>query len=156
VGPHVTLLRRDEETGRIVQVVRRGSGKAIRLAFAPDGQRLASVRTDGGVRWYDSRTGDILAEQANREPDFDTVALSTDGLLVAQTRGRERGPRPGRVGEGPPASYPVKVRALATGQEVLVLPGDRFPILDVAFSPEGSRLATMSREGPIQVWDVAT
>jgi WD40 repeat protein len=44
----------------------------------------------------------------------------------------------------------------ASGQQRLVLKGNRGAVLSVAFSPEGALLATGGSEGVVQLWDAAT
>jgi WD40 repeat protein len=47
----------------------------------------------------------------------------------------------------------VKVWDATSGQEALTLPGHTGGVWSVAFSPDGQRLASVSREGTVKVWD---
>jgi WD40 repeat protein len=49
----------------------------------------------------------------------------------------------------------VKVWDAQTGQELLSLKGSVLG-LSVAFSPDGKRLATLSRDNTVKVWDAQT
>ena len=57
----------------------------------------------------------------------------------------------------PPAGdQTAKVWDAATGRELLTLPGHTDAVFGVAFSPDGTRLATASGDQTAKVWDVAT
>jgi WD40 repeat protein len=60
------------------------------------------------------------------------------------------------VTEGAEGTGIVDIRDAATGERVLAFEGHRGDFTDVAFSPEGSKLATTGDDGLLKVWDPAT
>ncbi len=70
---------------------------------------------------------------------YHSVAFSPDGRWVAA-------PGPGRS---------VKIWDAATGKEIRSLAGHTQDVLDVAFSPDGQRLASAGRDG-VRLWDLRT
>jgi WD40 repeat protein len=108
-----------------------------RIAFSPDGQRLAAGSRDGAVIW-DLATNQrrLLMEHANR---VEAMAFSPDGQHVAATS--EDGT--------------VIVWDLSHGEK-RVLTGHGDLVHDVAYSPDGMRLASASEDQSVRVWDLRT
>ena len=60
------------------------------------------------------------------------------------------------VTEGPEESGLVDIRDAATGESVRSFPGHDIDVNDVAFSADGSMLATTGDDGALRVWDPTT
>jgi len=58
------------------------------IAFAPDGQTLASASLDGTIRFWDVATGRQVA-QFERQPEARSIAFTPEGQLLVAT-----GPKP--------------------------------------------------------------
>jgi WD40 repeat protein/serine/threonine protein kinase/DNA-binding XRE family transcriptional regulator len=108
-----------------------------RLAFSPDGARLATCANDTVTVW-DAVSGQALLTISNQSNEVGSVAFSPDGLRLAT--GSQDGT--------------VKLWVATTGKELLTLAGHTYQIEGLAFSPDGTRLASGS--GDVKVWDVAT
>jgi WD40 repeat protein/DNA-binding SARP family transcriptional activator len=65
-------------------------------------------------------------------------------------------PRGVFVTEGPENSGLIDIRDSETGESVLSFHGHDGDVNDVAFSPDGSRLATTGKDGTLAVWDAST
>ncbi|MEA2460815.1 MAG: hypothetical protein QOH90_992, partial [Actinomycetota bacterium] len=60
------------------------------------------------------------------------------------------------VTEGPENSGVIDIRDAETGERVLAFKGHDIDLNTVAFSPDGSRLATTGDDGKLKVWDPTT
>ena len=125
----------DLETGEPVLDLTGHRGGVRGLAFSADGRRIATGTRRGELRIWDRESG-ALEKQLDREasvlklafrPAGDTeqlAAASFDRLVLLRTGGRSNVPR-----------------------------GHSRGVYDVAFSPEGSMLATGSYDGTVMLWD---
>jgi WD40 repeat protein len=103
-------------------------------ALDADGARLATGDVQKPLTVWDTASGRKLAEFAS--DNFIAVALTSDGQTVA-------------AAGGPVSVWSVEKQQLLWSKE----DPDRFN--HVAFSPDGSRLASTGR-GLVRIWDVAT
>jgi WD40 repeat protein/DNA-binding SARP family transcriptional activator/class 3 adenylate cyclase len=60
------------------------------------------------------------------------------------------------VTEGPQGSGMIDIRDASTGESVRKFRGRDGDVTDVAFSPDGSKLATTGEDGVLKVWDPST
>jgi WD40 repeat protein len=135
------------------------------VAYSPDGNRLATTSGNDLTLW-DALTGkELLFLPGGSEPGQLTgVAFSPDGKRLAVGGGSMSTRRPdddkGKAGN---RGF-VRILDAVTGQEVRTLKGHGDIAFGVAFSPDGTRLASAGGEnafggvGPaeLKVWDVAT
>jgi WD40 repeat protein/serine/threonine protein kinase len=129
------------------------------LAANPDGNQLAvgmaawdNDKKDyvgGEVKIVDSHTGAEVRTIKAHITAVNKVAFSPDGKRLA-TCNIVRGDPAGKVdGAGE-----VKVWDVQTGQELHSLKGHTRSINEIAFSPDGKRLATHSRDNSVKVWNI--
>jgi WD40 repeat protein/DNA-binding SARP family transcriptional activator len=111
-----------------------------RIAFSPDGMRLAAANQGGVPKVWDLSTAAPVLSLAGHAKICKAVAYSPDGTLLA-TGGDDA---------------LVKVWDAHGGQELRSLEGHRSWIFAVAFSPDAARLVSADDAGMLRIWDVAS
>ena len=110
----------------------------VGAALRNDGAVVATAGTDGFVRLWDSKTCRRLRE-LHPPPGVTSVALDPTGGLLA-------------VGDG----STIVVYDARSGDQRAVLPGHTDTVTGVAFSHDGSQLASSSRDHNAGIWDART
>ncbi|MDQ8145989.1 MAG: caspase family protein [Gemmatimonadota bacterium] len=110
------------------------------VAYAPNGQRVATAAWDKKVRLIDPATGAITTTLAGHDSVVAGVAFSPNGQLLAS------------------ASWDNTVRLWdpATGRAVRTLTGHRAYVRSVAFSPNGQLLASAASDNTVRLWNPTT
>ncbi len=114
------------------------------VAFHPAGKLVASVGREGAIRFWDLATGNEAFSLAlpfghyNHDP---RLAFSPNGNLFAAAGGWTK---------------KAHIWNLHTKTEVAVLLGHTDAVLDVAFSQDGSWLASTGFDKSIRIWNLAT
>ncbi len=137
----------DPATGTLLATYKGHTSKVLGSAFSPDGSRLVTASADATVRQWDCRTGREV------EPPYDrhsaqvfSAVYSPDGHWVASA-GDDRA---------------VRVWRAIGRQDVAVLHGHTGRVSDLAFAPDGHRLASLSSrwepatggDDTVRVWDI--
>jgi WD40 repeat protein len=141
----------DAETGRLVRTVG-NHGQDLGnnpIQLSPDGKAvIVGSRTgQGPIQIIDLGSGAVVASFGPIYNSHAQGTMSPDGRLVA-VWGVDAPTRP-------ETSPTVQLFDAKSGAEKARLKADVHDVYSVAFSPDGTRLATGGR-GAIQLWDIAT
>ena len=180
-GPANTAEVWDAATGQPLFALSGHTGPVLALAFSADGTRLATASADGTARLWDAITGEYQYTVLGHAGALDSVAFSPEGTRLA-TASVDGALNVWEVAAGRPlhlfnganstsvafspdgarltsaAGATVTVWDAWTGQALrtLNLTGHTGQILGVAFSSDGTRLATSSLDRKAIVWDTVT
>jgi WD40 repeat protein/transcriptional regulator with XRE-family HTH domain len=111
-----------------------------RIAFSPDGRRLAAANMDGVPKVWELSTGTVVFSLTGHTAICKGIAYSPDGRYLAT--GSDDGV--------------VKLWDAGSGGAVFTLTGHTALVENVAFSPDGARLASAGEDARVIIWDVAT
>jgi len=141
-GAAVITIRNVDSNSTVATIA--DTGDAGSIVFSPDGTMLAIYTSSHGVRLWtaaDSQTSSFCAARGGGGAYQGIVTFSPDGkaLAVGDTDGK------------------IRVFDLATKNEKLVLNASSDGITALAFSPDGSLLASGSgySEKEIRLWDLS-
>jgi WD40 repeat protein len=110
------------------------------VAWSPDSRKIVSGHSDSTIRVWDAATGASLLVVNDTFPNF--VVWSPDGKTIASTGGND------------PFSDTILWDA-QTGAILRTLKGHFADANEVAFSPDGSKVASCSDDGTIIVWNAS-
>ena len=146
----------DVQTGKEEKsLLRPGAGDVTRAAFSEDGLRVASGHPDGTIRVWNLESGkEVFARRAH--PSFvAAIAMSPDGTRVISSSGAfDFETQRWVFGQ-------LKVWDAAAGNPVQSLKGHAGLVKTLAFSADGTHLASVCGQGPgddetVILWDGKT
>jgi WD40 repeat protein len=154
----------DSQTGKETLVLKEFGGPVSAMVFAPDGRSL--LTRSGELKVWDVTTGKALLKY----PDGSAVVAFTphgSRLAIAPPAAvAVEGPSPPPADGAPtprpaaPAAGVLKLWDVSTGKEVLTFTGQTGRVECLAFSPDGTQLASAGGHfdgpGAVRIWEAQT
>ncbi len=148
----VTQRGKTEDEARVARARELAAAAVANLELDPERSILLATEAIDETRSVD---GSVLPEA--EEALHRAVVASRIEMSVPGIGGRvDWSPKGVFVTEGPEDSGVVDIRDAETGESVLAFHGHDGDVTDVAFSPDGSKLATTGGDGKLKVWDPET
>ena len=125
----------------------KGHGNDVEaVAFAPDGKTLATASWDNSVMLWDVASGRIKGRQGSPNRGFVSLAFAPDGKTLAVAGGHYQNALPGQL----------RLLDAANAQTTRVFEGHATVIRGVCFAPDGKTLASVSDDGIVKLWSLAS
>ncbi|MCP4424322.1 MAG: hypothetical protein GY803_07525 [Chloroflexi bacterium] len=117
-------------------------GVITRVAWSPDGRKIASPARDSAIRIWDAGTGKLLqtldGQTGGHAVWYSSLAWSPDGSQIAATSGDRS----------------IELWDLENGNMYWALDGHTGPVHSVSWSPDGAEVVTASGDSTVRLWDV--
>ncbi len=149
----------DTATGKVIRALGKGdtrhSAAVYGLALSPDAKLAVSGDLDGHVTLWDVTTGAEIRHFEGHTNSVLSAAFSPDGQWIATSSGEVQQAETGE-------DNTIRLWDVATGAEIRRFEGHTDAVWSVAFSPDGTKLASSSgalmtsQDNTVRVWDVAT
>lgn len=140
----------DVTTTKQLAVLEGHSQKITAISFSPDGRWLATGSDDRTAVVWNAATGKQLAVLEGHTSPLVQLSFSPDSTKLATAADT-----PSRLRDGKAADTTARIWDVATGQQLAVLEGHSAPVVEIAFSPDGTKLATAA-DTAARIWDTAT
>lgn len=125
----------DLRTGELIRTLQGHSDWVTTIAFNHDSTRLISGSRDNSVRIFNMQSGELLTVITTHQDVVNAVSVTPNGQFIAS------GGRDGLI-------YIHDMNA----QQIAELSQFEQPVWDIAFSPDGTTLATSSEDGKVWLW----
>lgn len=137
-------------TGKAIVTYTGHTDSVERVAWSPDGTRIASASYDRTVQVWNAKTGKTLVTYQGHAAPVWEVAWSPDSKRIVSGTGAAGA-------NGPVTAHnSVQVWDATTGQTLLTYSGSSGQAYALAWSPDGKRIASGGDDNIVRVWDAST
>jgi eukaryotic-like serine/threonine-protein kinase len=152
----------DARNGRLVTGPLKHDGDINSAQFSPDGQRIVTSSSDNTARVWDAQSGRPLAGPLTHRFAVNSAQFSADGKRIVTASGGAARVWDAQSGRPlaelqHPYNANILVAGLDNGRQVTELQHGDFGLINAVnsaqFSPDGTRIATVSQDGAARVWD---
>ncbi len=144
IRPKAASIAADaEELGVAEQVLRGHRDQVEAIAFSPDGRQLVSASDDGSLIVW----GDRPHRLRGHSDRVTAATFSPDGVHIAS------GSYDGTVRLWNTVTDEVRILQNGEPDERRAIRGGEVAVKAVAFSPDGARLASVSYDGNLRIWE---
>src|SRR5579859_6678687 len=140
-----TVVLSDVASGRYLRTFSGHDGFVESVAFSPDGKRLASGGFDKKAKIWDVATGQEV-RTLSADSEVYALAFSPDGTVLAMADNGSN---------DADANTSVKLWDVASGRQTRALMGHAGGVHAVAFSHDGTMLASGGDDQTIRLWSAA-
>ncbi len=131
--------------GTTLLTYRGHTGGVTGVSWSPDGKYIASVGNDATAQVWDAKTGKLLLTyRADADGSPVALAWSPDGKYIVASEFRQSTPQVNNCS--------VQVFDVKTGKTILTYTGHTSLVWSLSWSPDGTRIASASEDGTVQVW----
>ena len=116
------------------------TGIVYSVAFAPDGNMLASSSSDDTIKLWDARSGEVLRTLEGHTEGVDSVVFTPDGNTLASGSDDKT----------------IKLWNASSGELLRTLEGHTEGVDSVVFTPDGNTLASGSDDKTIKLWNASS
>jgi RNA polymerase sigma factor (sigma-70 family) len=144
VNPVIRLI--DVATQKTLHTIATGKEEQpVKIAYSPDSKTLISGHSDGSVRFWDVASGAQTRQFRAHSRQIVGLALSRDGRNLATSCNHHLN-----------GNHTVRLWETATGKPLLRYPVPEEGIAHVTFSPDSRRVATVSWDGAVCLWEAVS